>query len=105
MGQAILRGYATQSPVVYEPCEPIEPVVNPFGNVGAAMQNDVAAMKESRSRRQSMRRSINVDNSHSHNSGHLEEPGAAAGAKDGDGEWMYNLDTLADEHKKKGKKK
>ena len=38
--------------------------------------------------------------------GHLEEPGAAGAlAKDGDGEWMYNLDSLADEHKKRGKKK
>jgi hypothetical protein len=101
MGQTLLKGYETQPPQYYDPCEPIEPVVNPFGNVGAVMQNDAAALKESRNRRASMRKSLNGDASHVHM---LEEPGQTSGAKDGDGEWMYNLDALADEHKK-GKKK
>ena len=110
MGQTLLRGYPTADPVYYVPCEPLEPVIEHQQQqqaLGASHQDN--SLQQTRSgayRRMSKRQSIadevrKASNHFNNDDGH----GGGASGKEGDGEWMYNLDTLADEHKKRSKKK
>lgn len=100
MGQTIFSGYATTPPVVYVPCEPLEPVITDnTANPAAPTASDKLA--SSARRRSSINRKHTAEDERKLSGG----VGGADDKDNGDGEWMYNLDSLADEHKKRAKKK